>query len=72
MDMTMVDVTDIPAVNLHDEVVLLGSQAASPSAPMNFLRLLTLYRMNIVWHQQQSAAPVFERQLIMVLSPLMI
>ena len=28
MDMTMVDVTDVPAVNLHDEVVLLGSQGS--------------------------------------------
>jgi len=28
MDMTMVDVTDIPAVNLHDDVVLLGSQGS--------------------------------------------
>ena len=28
MDMTMVDVTDIPAVNLHDEVVLLGAQGS--------------------------------------------
>jgi alanine racemase len=28
MDMTMVDVTDIPAVNMHDEVILLGSQGS--------------------------------------------
>jgi alanine racemase len=28
MDMTMVDVTEIPVVNLHDEVVLLGAQGS--------------------------------------------
>jgi len=28
MDMTMVDVTDIPSVQLHDEVVLLGAQGS--------------------------------------------
>jgi alanine racemase len=65
MDMAMIDVTDIESVNLHDEVVLLGTQEGAAGASTLDADEIAAHADTIPWEVFTSISrrvPRFYRQ----------